>query len=74
MHSHIWIHIGASVLVTFTVGLEAIQLHDRAGNGVLFAGEYKLEFTNGGGETVVARMKMVLNGGARQVVLDRFRL
>ena len=72
-HRHTHIQKGASTLVTFTVGPKALLLHDRHGNGVLFAGQYDLEFTNGVDESVVTPLRVVLDGGARVMVLDPFR-
>ena len=59
--------------MSFTADLKALQMHDRAGNGVLFAGQYSLEFTNGVHETVTEHMHVVLQGGAKVLMVDRFR-
>ena len=60
--------------MTFTADLAAFQMHDRDGNGVLFAGDYTLEFTNGVDEVVIDPVRVVLGGGASVMVLDRFRV
>ena len=63
---------GMSTVVTFTIDIQTLQLFDRDGNGVLYAGDFSLIFTNGVEETAVARVA-VKTPGKKVTVLDRFR-
>lgn len=61
---------GESTVVTFRINPKTLQVFDHSGNGVLYAGNYTLEFTNGVDETVPVSVSTTLEGGAKMKTLD----